>query len=50
MLNFLLKKRFYYNNVYILYECIKTINLSKDRNLIVGLIKKIFLLLNSLFI
>lgn len=32
-------KGFYYNNVYILYENIKTINLSKDGILIVGLAK-----------
>lgn len=33
-------KGFYYNNVYILYENIKTINLSKDGILIVGLAKR----------
>ncbi|MDR5612457.1 MAG: DUF986 family protein [Arsenophonus sp.] len=33
-------KGFYYNNVYILYENIKTINLSKDGILIVGLEKR----------
>ncbi|MFP3013974.1 MAG: DUF986 family protein [Arsenophonus sp. NC-QC1-MAG3] len=42
MLNFLLKKKIYYNNVYILYQYIKTINLSKDRILIVDLINKNF--------
>ncbi|MFS1537947.1 MAG: DUF986 family protein [Candidatus Phlomobacter fragariae] len=35
-------KGFYYNNVYISYEHIKTINLSKDGILIIGLAKRKF--------
>ena len=40
---------FYYNNVFILYNHIKTINLSEDRILIVGLTKrKIYISVNQL--